>query len=95
MYDIKDTLTPILSGVDNVTVSQQGDIYVAEDGGDLQIVVIADSGAIYPVAQLEGHDDSEVAGLAFSPDGKRLYFSSQRGTNGLLGGGITYEIRGF
>jgi len=95
LYDIKDTLTPILSGVDNVTVSQQGDIYVAEDGGDLQIVVIADNGAIYPVAQLEGHDDSEVAGLAFSPDGKRLYFSSQRGTNGLPGGGITYEIRGF
>ncbi|VAW53377.1 hypothetical protein MNBD_GAMMA05-330 [hydrothermal vent metagenome] len=95
LYDIKDTLTPILSGVDNVTVSQQGDIYVAEDGGDLQIVVIADNGVIFPVAQLEGHDDSEIAGLAFSPDGKRLYFSSQRGTNGSPEGGITYEIRGF
>ncbi len=95
LYDIKDTLTPILSGVDNVTVSQAGDIYVAEDGGDLQIVVIADNGAIYPVAQLEGHDESEIAGLAFSPDGKRLYFSSQRGTNGSPSGGITYEIQGF
>jgi len=95
LYDIKDTLTPILSGVDNVTVSQQGDIYVAEDGGDLQIVVIADNGAIYAAAQLEGHDQSEVAGLAFSPDGKRLYFSSQRGTDGSPEGGITYEIRGF
>ena len=95
LYDIKDTLTPILSGVDNVTVSQQGDIYVAEDSGDLQVVVIAKNGAIFPVAQLEGHDESEVAGLAFSPDGKRLYFSSQRGTNGSPGGGITYEIRGF
>ena len=95
LYDINDSLTPILSGVDNVTVSQSGDIYVAEDGGDLQIVVIANDGAIYPVAQLKGHDASEVAGLAFSPDGKRLYFSSQRGTKGRGDGGITYEIQGF
>jgi hypothetical protein len=95
LYDASSSLTPILIGVDNVIVSQTGDIYVAEDGGDLQIVVIDNQGAVYPVAQLEGHDKSEVTGLAFSPNGKRLYFSSQRGITGLSENGITYEIQGF
>ncbi len=95
VYDERDSLTPILTGVDNVTVSSSGDIYVAEDGGDLQIVVIDVHGNLYPVVQLEGHDRSEVTGIAFSPDGKRLYFSSQRGTSGLSEDGITYEVSGF
>jgi hypothetical protein len=95
VYDAADSLTPILTGVDNVTISQAGDIYVAEDGGDLQIVVIDNQGSLYPIAQLEGHDQSEVTGIAFSPDGKRLYFSSQRGSTGLSADGITYEIMGF
>jgi len=95
LYDASSSLTPILTGVDNVIVSRAGDIYVAEDGGDLQVVVIDHQGDIYPIAQLQGHDESEVTGLAFSPDGKRLYFSSQRGTTGRSENGITYEIRGF
>jgi uncharacterized protein len=95
LYDAKDSLTPILTGADNLTVSQAGDIYVAEDGGDLQIVVIDNQGELYPIAQLQGHDKSEVTGLAFSPDGRRLYFSSQRGSSGLSENGITYEITGF
>jgi len=41
-----------------------------------------------------GQDASEIAGPAFSPDGTRLYFSSQRGTSGQSSGGITYEISG-
>ncbi len=95
VYDAADYMTPILTGVDNVTVSQTGDIYVAEDGGDMQIVVIDGQGALYPIAQLAGHDQSEVTGVAFSPDGKRLYFSSQRGVSGRSENGITYEIAGF
>ncbi len=95
VYDAADSLTPILTGVDNVTVSRSGDIYVAEDGGDLQIVVIDTQGSPYPIVQLEGHERSEVTGIAFSPDGKRLYFSSQRGTSGQSENGITYEIMGF
>jgi len=95
LYDAADSLTPILTGVDNVTVSQSGDIYVAEDGGDLQIVVIDKQGGLYPVAQMDGHDRSEITGVAFSPDGKRLYFSSQRGSSGDSEKGITYEIMGF
>jgi secreted PhoX family phosphatase len=95
LYDASSSLTPILTGVDNVTVSAAGDIYVAEDGGDLQIVVIDNRGSLSAIAQLEGHEKSEVTGLAFSPDGKRLYFSSQRGTAGVSESGITYEIQGF
>ena len=95
VYDAADSLTPILTGVDNITVSQAGDIYVAEDSGDLQIVVIDNQGNLYPIAQLEGHERSEITGIAFSPDGKRLYFSSQRGVWGRSENGITYEIMGF
>jgi WD40 repeat protein len=95
LYDVKQSLTPILTGVDNITVSQQGDIYVAEDGGDLQIVVIDNQGRLYPIAQLDGHDDSEITGVAFSPDAKRLYFSSQRGATGFSENGVSYEIQGF
>ena len=68
---------------------------MAEDGGDLQIIVIDEHGNLYPIAQLEGHDRSEIAGLAFSPDGKRLYFSSQRGVSGRSEDGVTFEISGF
>jgi hypothetical protein len=95
VYDAADYITPILTGVDNVTVSKTGDIYVAEDGGDLQVVVLDNQGGLYPIVQLEGHDRSEITGIAFSPDGKRLYFSSQRGVTGRSENGVTYEITGF
>lgn len=95
IYDAADHATPVLTGVDNVTVSQSGDIYIAEDGGDLQIVALDSWGKLFPVMQLVGHTRSEIAGPAFSPDGKRLYFSSQRGSEGRSESGITYEISGF
>ncbi|QRK10908.1 DUF839 domain-containing protein [Archangium violaceum] len=80
-----------LTGVDNVTVSRSGDLYVAEDGGDLQICIITPDRVVAPFLQLEGHAGSEITGPAFSPDGHRLYFSSQRGTNGR---GVTFEVTG-
>lgn len=97
IYDAATAENPVLTGVDNVTVSSGGDILVAEDGGDMQIVVIDGSGKVAPLMQIVGQDGSEITGPAFSPDGSRLYFSSQRG-GGIFGGGngfgITYEIRG-
>jgi secreted PhoX family phosphatase len=95
LYDAQDSLTPILTGVDNVAVSSDGTLYIAEDGGDMQIVVLDSSGLLYPIVQLSSHQGSEVTGPAFSPDGKRLYFSSQRGETGQSENGVTYEIRGF
>ena len=91
-YDRKTSKNPILSGVDNVTVSSDGHVLVAEDGGDLQIVVLGPFGDVYPLLQLTGQDGSEITGPAITPAGDRLYFSSQRG--GFEGKGITYEIRG-
>ncbi|VUD67404.1 hypothetical protein TDB9533_03776 [Thalassocella blandensis] len=97
MYDASTSPTPILTGVDNVTVSPGGDVLVAEDGGDMQIVVIDAQGNLAPLLQVVGQDGSEITGPAFSPDGNRLYFSSQRGSE-LFGSGsgfgITYEITG-
>ncbi|MDT9001824.1 DUF839 domain-containing protein [Paucibacter sp. APW11] len=94
LYDDNTSNNPVLTGVDNVIVSQLGDVYVAEDGGDMQICVIRPSGEVAPIVKLEGHNQSEMTGIAFSPDGTRLYFSSQRGTTGSGSGGMTFEIRG-
>ncbi len=94
LYDDSGYIDPVLTGVDNITVASDGSLYVAEDGGNLQVVVIANDGSIYPVAALEGHEKSEIAGVAFSPDGSRLYFSSQRGVSGDPLDGLVFEIRG-
>ena len=80
-----------LTGVDNIVVSRSGDIFVAEDGGNLEVVLITPDGVVAPVVRLIGHDRSEICGPAFSPDGSRLYFSSQRGRDIR---GITFEVRG-
>jgi secreted PhoX family phosphatase len=90
LYDAATAQNPILTGVDNVTVTCCGDVLVAEDGGDMQIVAILGDGTLKPLMQVVGHDGSEVTGPAFDPSGTRLYFSSQRGGTR----GITYEISG-
>ena len=92
IYDVATSENPIISGVDNVVVSEFGDVLVAEDGGDLQVCVILPDRMVKPLLQVIGQDASEVTGPCFSPDGKRLYFSSQRGARNGIGSGITYEI---
>ncbi|WP_328906893.1 DUF839 domain-containing protein [Streptomyces sp. NBC_00234] len=85
-----------LNGVDNVTGTTAGDLYVAEDGGNMEINIITRDGTVAPVLRIDGQSGSEITGPAFSPDGTRLYFSSQRGTSGETtgSGGVTYEVRG-
>jgi secreted PhoX family phosphatase len=85
-----------LRGVDNVTVSPRGDVVVAEDGGNMELVMLGPDGVPTPFLRLVGQDGSEITGPAFSPDGTRLYFSSQRGpsSNRLGFDGITYEVSG-
>ena len=94
IYDFKTSQYPVLKGVDNITVDNHGFIYVCEDGGDMQIVVLNESGKALPLLQIENQNKSEITGVAFTKDFKRMYFSSQRGpsTNGNLG--ITYEVSG-
>ena len=92
IYDVATSANPILSGVDNVVITPAGDVLVAEDGGNMQLVVLTPANKIIPILQIIGHERSEITGPAFDPSYQRLYFSSQRGTLGRSEGGITYEI---
>lgn len=94
IYDDDRYEDPVLTGLDNVIVAPSGEVLVAEDGGDMQIVAITPGGEVAPLLQVVGHIGSEIAGPAFDPSGTRLYFSSQRGRMGLVSGGITYEVTG-
>lgn len=89
-YDAAKASNPVLTGVDNVTVSASGDVLVAEDGGDMEIVALLPTGEAKPLVQIVGYDESEITGPAFDPSGTRLYFSSQRGRKG----GVTFEVTG-
>lgn len=93
VYNAAFYLWPVLTGVDNITANANGDLLVAEDGGNMQIVVVTNEAA-HPLLQIVGQNRSEITGPAFSPDGSRLYFSSQRGKTGRSEDGITYEITG-
>ncbi|MEV3926703.1 alkaline phosphatase PhoX [Actinomadura coerulea] len=85
-----------LHGVDAVTATASGDLYVAEDGDNMEINLITAQGVVTPFLRVLGHDESEITGTAFSPDGSRLYFSSQRGKSGFIAGtdGYTFEVTG-
>ncbi|MBF5052415.1 hypothetical protein ISO4_01017 [Alcanivorax venustensis ISO4] len=70
--------------VDNLVVSPAGDA--------MRLMVPNQPARI--LLQVPG-GGSELTGPAFTPDGSRLYFSSQRGPSGLLGLsslGRTYEL---
>jgi secreted PhoX family phosphatase len=69
-------------GPDNITVSPYGGLVIAEDGDGLSHLFGAtDSGRTYPIARNE-LNDSEFAGVTFSPDGRTLYACIQ--TPGIL-----------
>ena len=91
VYDAGILDDPPLTGVDNVTVAPSGDLYVCEDGTDMELVLITPDRVVAPFLKVLGQDDSELAGVVFDPSGTRLYFSSQRG---LGGAGATYEVTG-
>ena len=80
-----------LSGVDNIVATPSGELVIAEDGGNMELVMMDLTGRGLPLLRVEGQPSSELAGPAFDPTGRRLYFSSQRGPDG---SGITYEVQG-
>ena len=87
LYDPGTAADPILSGVDNC-IALGADLFVCEDGGDMQVIRLRSDGSVQAVVQVAGNDGSEITGVAFSPDGRRMYFSSQRNP------GVTYEVAG-
>lgn len=89
VYDDTATITT-LTGPDNLTLFG-GEVFVAEDGGNMQICTLVPGTGAVPFLQVLGHERSEMTGPAFTPDGSRLYFSSQRGTSG---DGVTFEVTG-
>jgi len=93
-YDAAQLSSPVLTGPDTM-VFRENILYVAEDDGDMQIVAIDMRGNTKVILQVTGQDKSEVTGIAFSPDKKRMYFNSQRGKSGKWTDGITYEITGL
>lgn len=91
-YDVALDPGTQLTGVDNVVVSRGGDVVVAEDPGNLELVLLTADGVASPLVRVTGQPGSELTGPAFDPrGGTRLYFSSQRGAGGV---GITYEVTG-
>ncbi|WP_165831353.1 alkaline phosphatase PhoX [Abyssibacter profundi] len=93
-----DESEPALAGVDNITMTLDGEMLVVEDGGDMRCMVLLPDRTTIPLLRLPGSPDvTEVTGVAIAPTGDRLYVSSQRaglqGTPAAFGlGGVTYEI---
>lgn len=87
----------VMSGVDNLWFDTGSSaLFVAEDEGNMQLVLLRPDDTAERFAHLPGQDFSEVTGPCFSPDGQRLYFSSQRAQVGPVGLplGATYEVTG-
>jgi secreted PhoX family phosphatase len=85
---------PGIGDVDNLTVSAGGVVLVAEDGSEMRLVVVGTDVTPFELVNVIGQRDSEICGPAFSPDGERLYFSSQKGYAGDHTDGRIYELRG-
>jgi secreted PhoX family phosphatase len=93
-----------LDAVDNVTVSAAGEIFVCEDGGNMEIGLITPEREVSPFLRftgpahpVEGEYKSEVCGVVFDPSGTRMYCTSQRAhpqSASAPGPGAVYEISG-
>ena len=100
IYDRAATPGSSLDAVDNVTVSAYGDVYVCEDGGNMEIGIITPDRVVSPFVRLPGaeHAGSEMVGVVFDPSGTRMYFGSQRAYPAVGGTpvalGAIYEVSG-
>jgi secreted PhoX family phosphatase len=89
-----------LRGVDQMTDSAAGELFVCEDiiSTEIDIGVIDRRGRVSKFLSVTGpdHRRSELTGVTFDPSGARMYFSSQRAyPKGLLPGpGAIYEVTG-
>ena len=99
-----DPTEPVMTGVDNIAMTDDGEMLVVEDGGFMRVMVLLPDRRTIPLMRLPHLGDpashpspSEVTGVALGPTGDKIYVSAQRSlANGFvtppLAGGITYEI---
>jgi len=85
-----------LRAVDNVTVSEAGDIYVCEDGDNFEICLITPDRQVATFMRLDpavhsSPSDNETVGVVFDPSGRRMYFGAQRSFDQQ---GVVYEVAG-
>lgn len=77
----------LMSGPDNLCVSPQGVLYIAEDGqGDRNLLRVTLDGEVIPFAR-NARSLTEMGGLCFSPDGGTLFVNVQEE-------GLTLAVRG-
>ena len=86
-----------LQSVDNVCVARSGDVYVCEDGDNMEICIITPDRQVASFLRLDAtvhagipEMGNETVGVTFDPSGRRLYFGAQRS----FGRGVVYEISG-
>jgi hypothetical protein len=104
LYDHSAAPDASLDAVDNITVSAAGEIFVCEDGGNMEIGLITPEREVSPFLRftgpnhpVDGQFKSEVCGVIFAPSGTRMYCTSQRSypPNPITPGpGAVYEISG-
>jgi hypothetical protein len=86
---------PPIQGPDNLAVHDAtGNLFVCEDAGDMEVVMITPDGHGDPFLRFVGHDGSEVTGAAFDPTGTRLIVNSQRAPTPPTLDGSTYMVSG-
>ncbi len=66
IYDAAIHINGVLTGVDNVETSDAGVVYVCEDGGDMQVVLVRENGSTFPVVQIVDNSGSELCGAALT-----------------------------
>ncbi len=84
-----------LVGIAGLTVAPaSADLFVAEDRGNMELVLIGAEGDVAPFARFADptHRLSEVTGPCFDPAGERLYFSSLRGPGSRLTRDVIADI---
>jgi hypothetical protein len=75
------TADAVLSGGDALTVAgRSGDLFVAEDGADGNVMIITTDGQVAPFVRVLGPEPIRITGPVFDPSGTRFYLSSQRAT---------------
>lgn len=84
---VESNKTTMFENADNITVAPWGDIVVCEDTDtDCHLIGITPEGESYNLGR-NVHNNSELAGAAFSPDGSTLFLNIQTS-------GITLAITG-